>query len=303
MAHLSFLGVPLHQGADQYGTIMGPDALRAAGLMHNLSALGHSICDLGDIAQPPRPRLDHPRNHVVQKLGAVQAWIEAIRGRVEAIAPQDVPIFAGGDHALSAGTISAMSQRAQAARRPLFVLWLDAHPDFHTLETTSTGNLHGTPMAYLTGEPGFEDGFPPMDHPVPCDHVMMVGLRSVDPAERARLAARRLNLCDMRRMDEEGIVRPLRDFLDRVSAANGMLHVSLDLDFLDPDIAPGVGTPVPGGATLREAHLIMELVHESALLSSLDLVELNPFHDHAGQSARVLVDLTASLLGRRILNT
>lgn len=303
MAQLSFLGVPLHEGASQYGTIMGPDALRAAGLMDNLNALGHQISDLGDIARPTGCEQVFPANLAVQNLGSVTRWIEAIRSRVEAIAPMDVPIFAGGDHALSAGTISAMSKRAAAQGRPLFVLWLDAHPDFHTLETTSTGNLHGTPMAYLTGEPGFENSFPALDHPVRCEHVMMVGLRSVDAAERARLAARRLNLCDMRRMDEEGIVRPLREFLTRVRQTDGMLHVSLDLDFLDPEIAPGVGTPVSGGATLREAHLIMELVHESNLLSSLDLVELNPFQDHAGQSARLLVDLTASLFGRRILNT
>ena len=303
MAQLSFLGVPLHEGADQYGTIMGPDALRAAGLMDHLSALGHSISDLGDLTQPVADDQTFSRNLAVQNLGSVRRWIETIRSRVEAIAPLDVPIFAGGDHALSAGTISAMAKRAAEQGRPLYVLWLDAHPDFHTLETTSTGNLHGTPMAYLTGEPGFEEGFPALEHPVSCEHVMMVGLRSVDAAERARLASRRFNLCDMRRMDEEGTVRPLLDFLSQVSEADGMLHVSLDLDFLDPDIAPGVGTPVPGGATLREAHLIMELVHESGLLSSLDLVELNPFHDHAGRSARLLVDLTASLFGRRILNS
>ena len=303
MAQLSFLGVPLHEGADQYGTIMGPDALRAAGLMDHLSALGHSISDLGDLTQPVADDQTFSRNLAVQNLGSVRRWIDTIRSRVEAIAPLDVPIFAGGDHALSAGTISAMAKRAAEQGRPLYVLWLDAHPDFHTLETTSTGNLHGTPMAYLTGEPGFEEGFPALEHPVSCEHVMMVGLRSVDAAERARLASRRFNLCDMRRMDEEGTVRPLLDFLGQVSEADGMLHVSLDLDFLDPDIAPGVGTPVPGGATLREAHLIMELVHESGLLSSLDLVELNPFHDHAGRSARLLVDLTASLFGRRILNT
>ncbi|MGB1160807.1 MAG: arginase [Alphaproteobacteria bacterium] len=303
MAQLSFLGVPMHEGADQYGTIMGPDALRAAGLMDHLSALGHHISDLGDLIQPVAEDQTFSRNLAVQNLGSVTRWIETIRSRVEAIAPLDVPIFAGGDHALSAGTVSAMAKRAAAQARPLYVLWLDAHPDFHTLETTSTGNLHGTPMAYLTGEPGFEEGFPALEHPVPCEQVMMVGLRSVDAAERARLASRQFNLCDMRRMDEEGIVRPLSDFLARIKEADGMLHVSLDLDFLDPDIAPGVGTPVPGGATLREAHLIMELVHESRLLSSLDLVELNPFHDHAGRSARLLVDLTASLFGRRILNT
>lgn len=301
MAQLSFLGVPLHDGANQFGTIMGPDALRAAGLMATLGALGHQVEDLGDLEPPCAPPLAFPRNNAVRNLGTVAGWIEAIRARVEAMAPRDVPIFGGGDHALSAGSIAAMNRRAQSAGRPLFVLWLDAHPDFHTLETTTSGNLHGTPMAYLTGEAGFEGGFPALNCPLACESIMMIGLRSVDPAERARLAGLQLDLCDMRRMDEEGLVRPLGAFLERVAAAEGMLHVSLDLDFLDPGIAPGVGTPVPGGVSEREAHLIMELVHESGLLTSLDLVELNPFHDHAGRSARLLVDLTASLFGRRIL--
>lgn len=301
MAQLSFLGVPLHDGANQFGTIMGPDALRAAGLMATLGALGHQVEDLGDLEPPSAPPLAFPRNNAVRNLGTVAGWIEVIRARVEAMAPRDVPIFGGGDHALSAGSIAAMNRRAQSAGRPLFVLWLDAHPDFHTLETTTSGNLHGTPMAYLTGEAGFEGGFPALNCPLACESIMMIGLRSVDPAERARLAGLQLDLCDMRRMDEEGLVRPLGAFLERVAAVEGMLHVSLDLDFLDPGIAPGVGTPVPGGVSEREAHLIMELVHESGLLTSLDLVELNPFHDHAGRSARLLVDLTASLFGRRIL--
>ena len=150
MAQLTFLGVPLHDGANQFGTIMGPDALRAAGLMATSGALGHQVEDLGDLEPPCAPPLAFPRNNAVRNLGTVAGWIEAIRARVEAMAPRDVPIFGGGDHALSAGSIAAMNRRAQSAGRPLFVLWLDAHPDFHTLETTTSGNLHGTARPWLT---------------------------------------------------------------------------------------------------------------------------------------------------------
>ena len=185
--------------------------------------------------------------------------------------------------------------------RPLFVLWLDAHSDFHTPSSTDSGNLHGTPVAYFTGRPGFE-AFPALSSPVPANQVGMIGLRSVDPAERAELEQGHAMLADMRSIDEHGIKAPLMAFLDRVSAANGLLHVSLDVDFLDPAVAPAVGTTVPGGATEREAHLVMELLHESGLVCSLDLVELNPFLDERGRTAKLMVDLAASLLGRRIFD-
>lgn len=207
----------------------------------------------------------------------------------------------GGDHALSMGTVAGMAAHAEQIGRPLFVLWLDAHSDFHTPDSTDSGNLHGTPVAYFTGQPGF-DAFPPAPAPVPTDRVGMIGLRSVDPAERARLEQDRAMLADMRSIDEHGIKAPLMAFLDRVRAANGILHVSLDVDFLDPSIAPAVGTTVPGGATEREAHLAMELLHESGLVCSLDLVELNPFLDERGRTAKLMVDLAASLLGRRIFD-
>ena len=185
--------------------------------------------------------------------------------------------------------------------RPLFVLWLDAHSDFHTPDSTGSGNLHGTPVAYFTGRPGF-DAFPPLPTVIPTDRVGMIGLRSVDPAERLSLEHDHAMLADMRSIDEHGIKAPLLAFLDRVRAENALLHVSLDVDFLDPSIAPAVGTTVPGGATEREAHLVMELLHESGLVSSLDLVELNPFLDERGRTAKLMVDLAASLMGRRIFD-
>ncbi|MER9432761.1 arginase family protein, partial [Mesorhizobium sp. M0408] len=185
---------------------------------------------------------------------------------------------------------------------PLFVLWLDAHPDFHTLDTTTSGNLHGVPLAYASGQPGFEGYFPRLAAQVEPARICALGIRSVDLAERDALRRAGVTVHDMRSIDEHGIAQLLRAFLERVSAANGMLHVSLDVDFLDPSIAPAVGTTVPGGATFREAHLAMEMLHDSGLVTSLDLVELNPFLDERGRTATLLVDLTASLMGRRIMD-
>ena len=207
----------------------------------------------------------------------------------------------GGDHALSLGTVAGVARNAARKGRPQFVLWLDAHTDFHTPQSTASGNLHGTPVAYVTGRKGF-DGFPEVTAPVPDANVCMIGLRSVDAAERAALAETGIHYHDMREIDESGIARPLAAFLDRVAAADGVLHVSLDVDFLDPMIAPAVGTTVPGGATIREGHLVMEMISDSGLLRSLDLVELNPFLDERGRTAQVMVDLAASALGRRVFD-
>ena len=194
-----------------------------------------------------------------------------------------------------------MASFAESVGRPLYVLWLDAHSDFHTPETTQSGNLHGTPVAYLSGRAGFA-AFPPFPDPVPPERICLFGIRSVDPAEHAALLKHDLAVNDMRVLDERGVVAPLRAFLERVQADNGLLHVSLDVDFLDPAIAPAVGTTVPGGITFREAHLVMELLHESALVTSLDLVELNPFLDERGRTARLMVELVGSLMGRKVFD-
>ena len=181
-------------------------------------------------------------------------------------------------------------------------MWLDAHPDIHTLKSTTSGNLHGTPVAYFTGQADFEDAYPPLQHRIDPANVCMMGIRSVDPAENEHLAQFGIEVHDMRSIDEVGGAAPLRSFLKRVKEANGVLHVSLDVDFLEPDIAPAVGTTVPGGATFREAHLIMEMLCDSKLVTSLDLVELNPFLDERGRTAKLMVDLCASLLGRKVLD-
>ncbi len=298
---INLVSIPEQDGAGRMGCEMGPGAYRTAGIAAALAALGHEVMDFGTVDPGPISETRHP-NAAVQKLGAISAWTEAITEAAFSASREAFPIFMGGDHAISAGTLAGMARRADKAGRPLFVLWLDAHPDFHTLETTSSGNLHGVPLAYACGLPGFDGYFPPLAATIDPKNVCTLGIRSVDPEERMALAHAGVTAHDMRAIDQHGIAVLLERFLARVEAAEGLLHVSLDVDFLDPAFAPAVGTSVPGGATLREAHLVMEMLSDSELVTSLDLVELNPFLDERGKTASVMVDLAASLLGKRILD-
>ena len=295
------LGAPVQEGAGRLGCDMGPSAFRTAGLLTELRSLGYDVEDRGNIAPKPRKDLRHP-NAAVRALPETVAWTEAIAEAAYDASGDGIPIFIGGDHSLSAGSMTGLARRAAEDNRELFVLWLDSHPDFHTLATTTSGNLHGVPMAYATGLDGFEGYFPALAAALKPQNVCMMGIRSVDPAERAALKNAGVTIHDMRAIDENGVVSLLNAFLKRVADADGILHVSFDVDFLDPAIAPGVGTTVPGGATFREAHLIMEILHDSGLVTSLDLVELNPFLDERGRTALLMVDLVASLMGRRVLD-
>jgi arginase len=298
--HPILIGAPIDSGQKRHGCLMGPAAFRVAGLARSLSDLGIASEDWGDIA--PAPLRDVTcANPAVHHLAETVAWTEALAAQGAEAMQKGFPIFMGGDHSLSLGSVAGVAAHAKAADRPLFVLWLDAHSDFHTPLTTQSGNLHGTPVAYIAGKPGF-DAFPPFPAPVPAERICLYGIRSVDPEEHAGLLDSDMTVCDMRALDEHGIVAPLRAFLDQVKAANGLLHVSLDVDFLDPGIAPAVGTTVPGGITFREAHLVMELLHESGLVTSLDLVELNPFLDERGRTARLMVELVGSLMGRKVFD-
>lgn len=302
MTRITLLGIPLDVGSARPGCRMGPDAMRIAGIGETLRSLGHDVADHGNLEIDSTPAQPHP-NPAVHDLEACVAWIKRIEPvAYDLCADGQVPIFIGGDHLMAAGTLPGMAHRAKEDDAAQFVLWLDAHPDFHTLETTKSGNLHGVPVAYFTGANGFEDDFPPIAAPVKPVNVCMLGLRSVDEAEREMLNAHNVAITDMRAIDEHGIAAPLRTFLQRVKLANGRLHVSFDVDFLDPGIAPAVGTTVPGGATFREAHLVMEMLHDSGLVTSLDIAELNPFLDHRGQTALLLADLVASLFGKRVLD-
>jgi arginase len=295
------LGAPVQEGAGRLGCDMGPSAFRAAGLAAALEELGHRVVDRGNLTPAPPAAVSHD-NSAIKALPEIVAWTKAIADAVYLASAEGMPIVCGGDHSLAAGTLSGLSRRASEIGRELFVLWLDAHPDFHTLETTRSGNLHGVPVAYATGQPGFAGVFPALAAPVKPENICMMGIRSVDPAERTALATAGVVVHDMRAIDEQGVAPLLDRFLRRVATAHGVLHVSFDVDFLDPGIAPGVGTTVPGGATFREAHLVMEMLHDSQLVTSLDLVELNPFLDERGRTALLLVDLVASLMGRRVMD-
>lgn len=295
------IGAPVEAGTGRRGANMGAAAFRAACLAETLRDLGLSVEDQGSLAIPNVTPRVHP-NAAIGDVAEIAAWTEVIERAAYVAAGRGMPIFLGGDHSIAAGSIAGINRRAEENGRELFVLWLDAHSDYHTLNSTESGNLHGVPMAYVTGRESFDDWFPPLYAPVKPENVCMLGLRSVDPAERAALAASAITVHDMRAIDERGIAPLVRDFLRKVREHNGILHVSLDVDFLDPEIAPGVGTTVPGGATFREAHLIMDLLHDSGVVRSLDVVELNPFLDDRGRTALLLVDLVASLMGRRILD-
>lgn len=298
------VGAPVDTGASRPGCLMGPDAYRTTGLAQTLRALDFDVIDTGDVA--PRPQSANAQKHIVANpalhhLDETIGWTQNLRDAAFKASEKGFPIFMGGDHSLSLGTVAGVADFAARKNRPLFVLWLDAHPDFHTPLTTKSGNLHGTPLAYVTQQDGF-DGFPPITSPVAPENICIFGARSIDPDEHQALIAQNICVHDMRAIDELGTFRLINDFINKVRSADGMLHVSLDVDFLDPDIAPAVGTTVPGGATFREAHLVMELLHESALVTSLDLVELNPFLDERGRTARLMVDLTASLMGRKVFD-
>lgn len=293
-AQIVLLGLPIQSGTQVRGCAMGPASLRTAGLADALRELGHSVEDAGDVAIAAQP--DRTRE--------VAAWTKAGDAMAYDIAKDGlIPIFMGGDHSMALGTINAMARRARDQERDLIVLWLDAHSDYNTPETTPSGNIHGMPVAGLCGEPAMDFLYEGMDRVgvAPADFHLF-GIRSVDRMERQLLSRRGVSVMDMRLIDEKGVSNLIGGILEEVELRDAMLHVSLDVDFLDPSIAPAVGTTVPGGATYREAHLIMEMLSDSELVTSMDLAELNPFLDEHGKTSLLLVDLVTSLFGKKIID-
>ena len=304
VAHaIDLFGIPSDAGASCRGSGMGPEALRVAGLLETLATLGQTVTDRGDITWNDRAsggtpwRLSNERKAEVLGIARQSSTLA-----LASLGAGRMPAFVGGDHSLSMGTISGVARHCRAVGKPLFVLWVDAHGDFNTPATSETGNIHGMPLALLCGEPDFGPDYDgDWRGVVDPRNVTIFGARSIDRPERQLLELRGVNVVDMRRIDEMGVVALMREVLARVAAVGGHLHVSLDVDAIDPAIAPGAGTPVAGGLTFREAHLVMEMIHDSGAMGSLDIVELNPYLDQAGMSARLLVDLAASLFGRQIM--
>ncbi len=302
---IPILGVGLEVGAASRGTLMGPDALRTAGLMRTLGDLGHRVLDRGNLTEaPPASVAMEPRfAERCRFLPEIAGWTRAIHDRAHAMAKDGVPVFLGGDHSVSMGSISGVARRAAEAGREVAVLWLDAHPDYNTPETTPSGNLHGMSLALLAGEASLAPilGDRPLA-PVARENIHVFGARSVDPGERDRLRAHAIDVIDMRAIDERGVAALMAERIARWRTRDVHLHVSFDVDFLDPAVAPGTGTVVPGGATYREAHLVMEMLCDSGLVGSLDVVELNPFLDERGRTAVAVTELVASLFGRTVLD-
>jgi len=302
MKKVALLGAPIEIGASQRGTLMGPAALRTAGLLTLFDALGFAVEDHGDLSIGEVAELADEPPDSARHYREIQRWIRLLSKRAYELARSGaIPIFLGGDHSLSMGSVNGLARHWREAGRELFVVWLDAHADYNTPATTLSGNMHGMSAAFLCGEPGLDGllGDEPRASIDP-DRLELFGVRSIDRLEKDLLRARRVSVADMRQIDEFGVGVLMRGVIDKVKARNGVLHVSFDVDFLDPSLAPGVGTTVPGGATYREAHLVMELLHDSGLVRSADIVELNPFLDERGRTARTAVELIGSLFGQQI---
>jgi len=297
---VSLIGAPTDIGAGHRGALMGPDALRIAGLGEALAARGIDVADRGNLAGPGNPW--QPPVDGYRHLGEVVAWNRAVMDAVGAeLREGRLPIMLGGDHCLGIGSITAVARHCRDTGKQLRVLWLDAHADFNTHEVTPSGNIHGMPVACLCGI-GPEaltrlGGSAPALRPA---EVRQVGIRSVDEGEKRLVKQHGLDVYDMRYIDEVGMKRTMEEALAGVDA-NTHLHVSFDVDFLDPSIAPGVGTTVPGGPNYREAQLVMEMIADSGRMGSLDIVELNPLLDNRNETARVSVELVESLFGKSTL--
>uniref|UniRef100_Q07N69 Arginase n=1 Tax=Rhodopseudomonas palustris (strain BisA53) TaxID=316055 RepID=Q07N69_RHOP5 len=299
---VALLGVPVDLGASQRGTLMGPAALRTAGLVPMLQSLDLAVEDHGDVAVAALPELDDPPPANARQYREIQRWTRAVSAAAYRLAGSGaIPLFLGGDHTLSMGSVNGVARYWKERGRELFLLWLDAHADYNTPETTVTGNMHGMSAAFLCGEPGLDRllGDEPRAS-LPPQRLELFGVRAIDALERQLVQQRKVGIADMRRIDEFGVSVLMRDIIARVRACDGVLHVSFDVDFLDPDLAPGVGTMVPGGATYREAHLVMEMLHDAGLVVAADVVELNPFLDERGRTARTAVELIGSLFGQQI---
>jgi arginase len=296
----SIIGAPTDIGAGTRGASMGPEALRVAHLQGMLESQGVEVADRGNLQGPGNPGL--PPVDGYRHLSQVVAWNRTVFDACRSeFAAERLPILVGGDHSLAIGSIAAAAQHARARHRKLRVLWFDAHADTNTNVLTPSGNIHGMPVAILLGHGPKElvgiAGKAPVIQP---SEIRQIGIRSVDIGEKRFVHELGFEVFDMRFIDETG----MRQTMNAALAGLGRdthLHVSFDIDFLDPDIAPGVGTTVPGGPSYREAQLCMEMVADTELLASLDIMELNPALDVHNRSAEVAVDLVGSLFGKSTL--
>ncbi len=297
---IALIGAPTDIGAGHRGAAMGPEALRVAGLAEALRERGLTVVDRGNLAGPVNPWL--PPTEGYRHLNEVVQWNRLVMDAMHlSLSRGELPILLGGDHCLGIGSITAVARYCREQGKTLRVLWLDAHADFNTNDVTPSGNIHGMPVSCLCGlgpkaltdlggsSPAIEPGV-----------MRQIGIRSVDAGEKKLVKQYGLDIYDMRYIDEIGMKRAMEEALEGVDD-NTHLHVSFDVDFLDPAIAPGVGTTVPGGPNYREAQLVMEMIADAGHVGSVDIMELNPAFDDHNKTAQLAVDLVESLFGKSTL--
>lgn len=301
-SHIAVIGAPMDLGAGRRGVDMGPSALRVAGLNDKLMAIGYEVEDLGNV------RVEQPETAPVgpaeaRYLPQIAQTCERLAALVDKAASEGrVPLVLGGDHSVAIGTVAGMSRHFRRQQRKTGLIWIDAHADMNTPASSPSGNVHGMPLACVVGQGPRElthmAGCAPTIEPA---SVALIGLRSVDEIERLNVRGTGVHAFTMRDIDERGMVSVIREALEIVSEGTAGFHLSLDMDAIDPREAPGVGTPVRGGLTYREAHLAMEMIGDSNRMTSIEIVEVNPVLDEANRTALLAVELVLSALGKRIL--
>lgn len=301
MSTIEILGVPMDLGAARRGVEMGPSAVRLARLAVRLEQLGHRVIDTGDVAVPTRETLGLARG--IEYLETIADVCRTLAKRTSEIVERgSVPLVLGGDHSIAAGSVAGVAEAHGRRGGRIGLVWLDAHGDLHVPTSSESGNVHGMPLAHLVGR-----GHDALAHlmgaeaAVRPEHVAIIGARDLDPAERDHAREWGVRIHTMREIDERGMRAVLQEAIATASTGTVGIHVSLDLDFVDPKEAPGVGTPVRGGATWREAHLAMETLCDTGRVLAMDLVEVNPVLDEFNHTAELAVGLVASAFGQRIL--
>ena len=299
---VALIGAPTDVGAGRRGASMGPEALRVAGLDKSLRRLGRTVVDRGNLTGPINP--ENARAGDYRHLDEVATWCRNVRDAVySSLSNGELPILMGGDHSLAIGSLAALSRHCAEQNRPLAMLSLDAHADFNVASSSPSGNIHGMPVGVICGHgPSELTGLGSKVPMLAANRIVQIGIRSVDEIEKRLVVESGLVVYDMRRIDELRMRTAMEQALAYVGKDGAHLHVSFDVDFLDPGIAPGVPSTVPGGPTYREAQLCMEMIHDSGLMGSLDIMELNPAFDEGNRTAELCVDLVESLFGEEILN-
>jgi arginase len=302
MRQLHIIGVPLDLGGGRRGVDMGPSAVRIAGIGERLAMLGHAVRDHGDLDTPTQETVDagEPNARYLSQIAEVCGALHELSRKV--LVDQGTPIVLGGDHSVAAGSVSASSAFARTRGKPLGLIWVDAHGDMNTPETTLSGNVHGMPLAALLGK-GAEalthvGGFSPKVSPA---NTVLVGVRNLDEREKTAVRESGVHVFTMKDIDRRGIATVMEEAIARASAGTVGIHVSFDVDVCEPAIAPGVGTPVKGGLDYREAHMVMEMLADSRTIVALDLVEVNPVLDERNATAILAAELAASAFGMNIL--